>query len=93
MVNPRAWDSGMVFVQCGDPACGAWHKIADAAGLVEEIRFCDEEEPSEIEVAAKWHGELEFEAVSEPHALVPRGEVSGAIVVTSHPIEVEEEEE
>lgn len=36
MVNPRAWDKGMVFVQCGH--CNAWHKIRDEAGLVEEIR-------------------------------------------------------
>eukprot|EP00884_Botryococcus_braunii_P022410 jgi/Botrbrau1/8853/Bobra.50_2s0012.1 len=40
MVNPRAWDKGMVFVQCAH--CNAWHKIRDEAGLVEEIRFVDE---------------------------------------------------
>lgn len=37
MVNPIAWDRGMVFVQCG--TCEAWHNIRDAAGLIEEIRY------------------------------------------------------
>lgn len=89
MVNPRAWESGMVFVQCGDPACGAWHKVADAAGLVEEINFAAER--AELVAAAALHATLEFEGGDEPHALVPVGD-RGAIVVTSHPVEVEEEE-
>ena len=41
MVNPIAWDKGLVFVQCGQ--CKAWHKIQDAAGLIEEIRYSDED--------------------------------------------------
>lgn len=71
MVNPRAWDSGMVFVQCGDPACAAWHKVADAAGLVEEIRF--DTEPAPL-AAPSGAAALEFEAPAEPHALVVKGE-------------------
>lgn len=42
MVNPIAWDRGTVFVQCGD--CEVWHNIRDEAGLIEEIRYLDEEE-------------------------------------------------
>ena len=41
MVNPIAWDKGLVFVQCGQ--CKAWHQIQDAAGLIEEIRYSDED--------------------------------------------------
>ncbi|KAK9820391.1 hypothetical protein WJX72_009887 [[Myrmecia] bisecta] len=44
MVNPIAWDKGLVFVQCGQ--CEAWHKIKDAAGLIEEYRFIDDPEGS-----------------------------------------------
>ena len=36
-VNPRAWEKGTVFLQC--EGCGAWHKVADAAGLIDEVRF------------------------------------------------------
>ena len=39
--NPIAWDKGLVFVQCGQ--CKAWHQIQDAAGLIEEIRYSDED--------------------------------------------------
>ena len=85
MVNPRAWDSGMVFVQCGDAACGAWHKIADAAGLVEEIRFDNEDAPVVQRAAAGLV--VEGEGVGEPHALVPR---QGAQIVV---VEVEGEVE
>jgi hypothetical protein len=81
MVNPRAWDSGMVFVQCGDAACGAWHKIADAAGLVEEIRFDTDDAPVVLAAGAV----VEFEGVEAPHALVPR---EGAPIVV---VEVEGE--
>lgn len=38
-MNPIAWERGMVIVQCGE--CQAWHKVADAANLVEEIRYAD----------------------------------------------------
>lgn len=41
MVNPIGWDKGLVFVQCGQ--CKAWHKIQDAAGLIDEIRYADED--------------------------------------------------
>lgn len=44
MVNPVAWDKGLVFVQCGQ--CKAWHKIQDAAGLIDEIRYVDEDDES-----------------------------------------------
>jgi hypothetical protein len=41
LVNPIAWDKGLVIVKCQH--CEKWHKIADAANLVEEIRFDREE--------------------------------------------------
>eukprot|EP00890_Picochlorum_soloecismus_P000347 jgi/Picsp_1/1312/NSC_04793-R1_zinc ribbon 1 len=41
LVNPVAWEKGMVIVQCEH--CKAWHKIADAANMVEEYRYQDEE--------------------------------------------------
>ena len=37
LVNPLAWEKGMVIVQCEQ--CKAWHKIADSQGMVEEYRF------------------------------------------------------
>ena len=40
--NPVAWERGLVIAQCGN--CEAWHKLSDAGGLVEEVRF-DQEEP------------------------------------------------
>jgi len=39
LVNPIAWDKGLVIAQCGQ--CKAWHKLADAANLVQEIRYSD----------------------------------------------------
>ncbi|KAL6772242.1 HEP2 [Auxenochlorella protothecoides x Auxenochlorella symbiontica] len=39
-VNPVAWTRGLVIAQCGE--CDAWHKLADAANLVDEIRYSDE---------------------------------------------------
>ena len=42
LVNPVAWERGMVIAQCG--TCNAWHKLADAANLVEEIRFSELED-------------------------------------------------
>ena len=41
-----AWDKGLVFVQCGK--CKVWHKIQDAAGLIDEIRYADEDEESSM---------------------------------------------
>lgn len=41
LVNPVAWEKGMVIVQCEH--CKAWHKIADAANMVEEYRYQEEE--------------------------------------------------
>ena len=40
LVNPLAWDRGLVFMQCS--GCQVWHQLADAANLIEEIRFVDE---------------------------------------------------
>lgn len=80
MVNPRAWESGLVFVQCGDPACGAWHKVADAAGLVEEIRFDTAAAPLAVTGAGASAAALEFEAASEPHGLVVKGDEPASIV-------------
>ncbi|KAK9827188.1 hypothetical protein WJX74_009544 [Apatococcus lobatus] len=39
--NPVAWERGLVIAQCGK--CEAWHKLSDAANLVEEVRFSDED--------------------------------------------------
>lgn len=40
-VNPLAWDKGLVLAQCS--GCNVWHKLKDAAGLVDEIRYTDED--------------------------------------------------
>ncbi|PRW21116.1 Hsp70 escorting 2 [Chlorella sorokiniana] len=42
LVNPVAWNKGMVIAQCQH--CQAWHKLADAGNLVEEIRYADLED-------------------------------------------------
>lgn len=36
-VNPRAWDKGTVFMQCGE--CGAWHNLRDELNLIDEVVF------------------------------------------------------
>lgn len=41
LVNPVAWNKGMVICQCA--GCQAWHQLADAAGLVDEIRYTDDD--------------------------------------------------
>lgn len=46
LVNPLAWEKGMVIVQCEH--CKAWHKVADANNMVEEYRF-DEMQDSDAE--------------------------------------------
>ena len=46
MINPLAYEKGLVFAQCA--GCEAWHQISDAAGLIQEYRFIDgEEQPQE----------------------------------------------
>lgn len=42
LVNPVAWHKGLVIAQCG--GCQAWHKLADAANLIDEIRYADLED-------------------------------------------------
>lgn len=42
LVNPLAWEKGMVIVQCEH--CSSWHKIADAANMVEEYIFTSDDE-------------------------------------------------
>ncbi|GAB4819701.1 hypothetical protein N2152v2_006747 [Parachlorella kessleri] len=42
LVNPIAWEKGMVIAQCA--SCQAWHKLADAANLVEEIRYTNSDD-------------------------------------------------
>ena len=80
-INPTAWDKGLVFVQCGK--CEAWHKVADSAGLIEEVVFEREGEPAALVVRpSSPEGDsgfasvgLSFEAADEPHGLVAiRGE-------------------
>lgn len=41
-VNPLAWNTGLVIVQCQQ--CKAWHKVADSGGLIEEIKFTSDDE-------------------------------------------------
>ena len=45
LVNPIAWDKGLVIAQCEQ--CKAWHKLSDAANFVEEIRFDEESDCSD----------------------------------------------
>ena len=40
LVNPVAWEKGLIFAQCG--SCEAWHKLRDECSMVEEIRYIDE---------------------------------------------------
>ena len=40
LVNPVAWEKGLIFAQCG--TCESWHKLRDECSLVEEIRYIDE---------------------------------------------------
>jgi hypothetical protein len=50
MVNPLAWAKGLVFCQCANPECGAWHNLAaNNPKLYEEIRYDKEEEGEEEE--------------------------------------------
>lgn len=42
LCNPIAWQKGLVIAQCQH--CPSWHKLADAANLVEEIRYADLED-------------------------------------------------
>jgi hypothetical protein len=46
LVNPIAWDKGMVIAQCEQ--CKAWHKLADAANLVDEVVYADLEAAGEL---------------------------------------------
>ena len=39
LVNPHAWDKGLVYLQC--KGCEVWHKFKDNANLVEEIYLAD----------------------------------------------------
>ena len=40
LVNPLAWEKGLVFAQC--KGCEVWHKLRDNDKLIDEIRFTDE---------------------------------------------------
>ena len=39
MINPVAWNRGLVFAQCAN--CDVWHNIRDAAGLIKEYRLTE----------------------------------------------------
>jgi len=41
LVNPLAWEKGLVFAQC--KGCEVWHKLRDEAQLIDEIIYADEE--------------------------------------------------
>lgn len=74
-----------MFVQCG--TCQAWHKVADAAGLIDEVVFEKGDEPAALVArqpegaagdSSPHDGELSFEPADEPHGLVAiRGEEAG----------------
>jgi hypothetical protein len=50
MINPIAWEKGLVFAQCGN--CEVWHNIRDAAGLIQEYRFKEVEDDADGESGA-----------------------------------------
>jgi len=74
-INPTAWDKGLVFVQCG--TCQAWHKVADAAGLIDEVVFEPSEQTASLVRSDSFSSstttlpELAFESADEPHGLIP----------------------
>ena len=39
LVNPHAWDKGLVYLQCQD--CEVWHKLKDNQSMVEEVRLTE----------------------------------------------------
>ena len=39
LVNPHAWDKGLVYLQCKD--CSVWHKLKDNQSMVEETRLTE----------------------------------------------------
>ena len=39
LVNPLAWQKGLVFAQC--EGCKVWHKLRDNEGLIDEVKFTD----------------------------------------------------
>ena len=43
VVNPLAWERGLVYLQCSQ--CNVWHKLKDNQGLVEEVQLMDRELP------------------------------------------------
>lgn len=62
-------------MQCG--TCQAWHKVADAAGLIDEVVFAPLDESAALLVRSDRRSttmpspELAFESADEPHGLVP----------------------
>ena len=45
MINPVAWNKGLVFAQCAN--CEVWHNIRDAAGLIKEYRLTEVDDSDE----------------------------------------------
>lgn len=41
LVNPLAWEKGLVYLQCSQ--CNVWHQMKDNQSLVEEIQLNDTE--------------------------------------------------
>ncbi|KAL3156477.1 hypothetical protein ABBQ38_000782 [Trebouxia sp. C0009 RCD-2024] len=37
LVNPHAWETGLVYLQC--EGCKVWHQLKDNQGMIEEVRF------------------------------------------------------
>ena len=47
MVNPNAYKTGTMFVQCAN--CEAWHKIVDNLGLIFEFPKADDGDDDTVE--------------------------------------------
>ncbi len=39
LVNPLAWQKGLVFAQC--KGCEVWHKLRDNENLIDEVKFTE----------------------------------------------------
>ena len=39
LVNPHAWETGLVYLQC--EACKVWHQLKDNQKMIEEVHFKD----------------------------------------------------
>lgn len=55
MVNPRSWESGLVFGQCSH--CEVWHVLAsNNPSIYEEIRYTRDEEDVPVPISSSSSG-------------------------------------